>query len=304
MNARNRFRLVFASALSVAMLMPLATTAYASGSLSVKKIGTKTAPYKKSVTVSPSYKRTGNVQVSSALLTVKKGKKTVKKNAKKVKLKAGTYKVTQKVKYRTWSNTKARKVVVTPGQKLFSEYLTADGDPFIDQCTYTAVSRPNLTMQCNVMKWVSDSDVSLGNFKVTGSFTEDVSGYVTYKIDGASHSGYTSVPVVGGFFDLDALGVVGISATKNLHETITKRKYSKYKTKTKTHKLKVKQGKKPGRTDPISAWKCPSWAPIKGNANSGIYHMKHQRFYHKTKPEDCFSSEKAARKAGYRKSKV
>lgn len=60
----------------------------------------------------------------------------------------------------------------------------------------------------------------------------------------------------------------------------------------------------PHRTDPTSLWNCPSWAPIKGNASSMIYHMPGQRFYSRTQPEDCFSSESAARNAGYRKAKV
>lgn len=60
----------------------------------------------------------------------------------------------------------------------------------------------------------------------------------------------------------------------------------------------------PLRTAPVSAWNCPSWAPIKGNANSGIYHVPSARFYQATKPEDCFRTEAAARAAGYRKAKV
>jgi hypothetical protein len=60
----------------------------------------------------------------------------------------------------------------------------------------------------------------------------------------------------------------------------------------------------PLRTAPVSAWNCPSWAPIKGNANSGIYHVPSARYYKATKPEDCFRTEAAARAAGYRKAKV
>jgi len=60
----------------------------------------------------------------------------------------------------------------------------------------------------------------------------------------------------------------------------------------------------PNRTDPIRAYTCPSWAPIKGNADSMIYHMPWQRFYKVTDPEDCFRTEAAAKQAGYRKSKV
>jgi hypothetical protein len=60
----------------------------------------------------------------------------------------------------------------------------------------------------------------------------------------------------------------------------------------------------PLRTAPVSAWNCPSWAPIKGNANSGIYHVPSAQFYQATKPEDCFRTEAAAQAAGYRKAKV
>lgn len=59
----------------------------------------------------------------------------------------------------------------------------------------------------------------------------------------------------------------------------------------------------PGRTTPISTWNCPAWAPIKGNAQSMIYHVRGGASYAKTKPEACFSTESAAVKAGYRKSK-
>jgi hypothetical protein len=51
-----------------------------------------------------------------------------------------------------------------------------------------------------------------------------------------------------------------------------------------------------------SGWDCPSWAPIKGNASSMIYHVPSGSFYSRTNPEECFSTESAAIKAGYRKS--
>lgn len=60
----------------------------------------------------------------------------------------------------------------------------------------------------------------------------------------------------------------------------------------------------PSRTAPASAWNCPAWAPIKGNANSGIYHMPGQRYYKATKPEDCFRTQTAPKNAGYRAAKV
>ncbi|WP_113716019.1 sunset domain-containing protein [Arthrobacter dokdonensis] len=68
--------------------------------------------------------------------------------------------------------------------------------------------------------------------------------------------------------------------------------------------VKVAPAPKPASSKPASKWNCPAWAPIKGNAPSRIYHLKGQRFYNKTTPEICFTTESAARNAGYRKSKV
>ncbi|MFT4229309.1 MAG: hypothetical protein QM602_03365 [Microbacterium sp.] len=59
----------------------------------------------------------------------------------------------------------------------------------------------------------------------------------------------------------------------------------------------------PSSTAP-SGGRCPSWAPIKGNASSMIYHLPGQRFYDVTDPEECFRTESAAQEAGYRKAKV
>ncbi|MFE6995298.1 cell wall-binding repeat-containing protein [Microbacterium sp. NPDC057659] len=60
----------------------------------------------------------------------------------------------------------------------------------------------------------------------------------------------------------------------------------------------------PGRTVPIDSWNCPSWAPIKGNASSMIYHVPGGAYYARTNPEECFRTETDARNAGYRKSKL
>ncbi|MHA7306199.1 sunset domain-containing protein [Arthrobacter sp. TMN-49] len=68
--------------------------------------------------------------------------------------------------------------------------------------------------------------------------------------------------------------------------------------------VKVVPAPKATSAKPASKWNCPAWAPIKGNAPSKIYHLKGQRLYLKTTPEICFSTEAAAKAAGYRKSKV
>jgi micrococcal nuclease len=58
-----------------------------------------------------------------------------------------------------------------------------------------------------------------------------------------------------------------------------------------------------GSVSPLPGGDCPAEAPIKGNANSGIYHVASGQFYGKTKAEQCFATEQDAQNAGFRKSK-
>lgn len=59
-----------------------------------------------------------------------------------------------------------------------------------------------------------------------------------------------------------------------------------------------------GSVPPVSAYDCPASHPIKGNANSMIYHVPGGRYYGVTKPEECFATESAAVAAGYRRSQA
>lgn len=54
------------------------------------------------------------------------------------------------------------------------------------------------------------------------------------------------------------------------------------------------------RIGPVALNTCPDWAPIKGAA--GVYHVPGGRRYNTTHPEECFRTEAAAVKAGYRRS--
>ena len=67
-------------------------------------------------------------------------------------------------------------------------------------------------------------------------------------------------------------------------------------------------------TDTVAAPTSPSWIapvngacpvthPVKGNANSGIYHVPGGRFYDATLPERCYRDESAAEADGMRASK-
>jgi endonuclease YncB( thermonuclease family) len=49
---------------------------------------------------------------------------------------------------------------------------------------------------------------------------------------------------------------------------------------------------------------CPSYAPIKGNRDSMIYHRPGQQYYGVTVPEQCFRTAAAAERAGYRAAKI
>lgn len=62
--------------------------------------------------------------------------------------------------------------------------------------------------------------------------------------------------------------------------------------------------------DPVRRWvapvdgRCPDGYPIKGNDNSGIYHVPGGRFYERTVPERCYADEADAIADGYRRAKA
>lgn len=56
-----------------------------------------------------------------------------------------------------------------------------------------------------------------------------------------------------------------------------------------------------GSYRPVSTWSCPSYAPIKGNEGSWIYHPRSSPWYAQTTPEQCFATEGAAKAAGFRR---
>lgn len=53
------------------------------------------------------------------------------------------------------------------------------------------------------------------------------------------------------------------------------------------------------RIGPIAPYTCPAWAQIKGKA--GVYYLPGARGYDATHPDECFRTENAAIKAGYRR---
>ena len=63
-------------------------------------------------------------------------------------------------------------------------------------------------------------------------------------------------------------------------------------------------GSTPGGSVTPVGGECPSSAPIKGNANSMIYHRPDQQYYDVTVAEECFATAAQAEAAGYRAAKV
>jgi hypothetical protein len=126
----------------------------------------------------------------------------------------------------------------------------------------------------------------------TGSWTPGTSFSYRWYANGASISGATGA----------TLAVSAGMAGKRISVMVTGTKAG-YLTASKTSSATAAIGY-PSRTAPTGTWTCPSWAPIKGNADSMIYHMPYGRYYDATNPEECFRTESAAVAAGYRKSKV
>lgn len=279
-----------------------APAAAASGSVTISKIKGKKAPYNRTVTIKPQVRKSGKVVIAKKTLTVKRGSKTVAKNKTSVKLKAGTYRVTQKVTYRTFTNKVTsrkveRKVVgveayddvnvtcVASGVEV--EYLDSESDePW----------GADVTLECTSPRFdgplTFDAYLYYDDEEWWGYSNDDHYGFSTYSFSG------TDGTIAGSLYSDEDLML-----TKIVTEKKTKRVYSKVKTKSASQKLVITSGKKPSWVWGSGGWNCPAAYPIKGNASSMIYHVPGGAYYSRTKPEQCFATESAARAEGYRRSK-
>lgn len=126
----------------------------------------------------------------------------------------------------------------------------------------------------------------------TGTWTQHTTFRYQWYVDGKAVRGATARTFT--------LRPAHVGATVRVRVTGSRSGYSTYsRTSTATSRVTY-----PNRTAPATRTTCPRWAPIKGNADSMIYHLRGQRFYNVTHPEECFRTEAAARAAGYRKAKV
>lgn len=90
---------------------------------------------------------------------------------------------------------------------------------------------------------------------------------------------------------------------KNVTVAVTGRKAGFTTVTTKSSAVTIK----PAKAKPKSTYTCPPGYPIKGNkttrhSSDWIYHVPGGQYYDATAPEECFVSELAAQRAGYRKS--
>ncbi len=237
--------------------------------------------------------------MKSKTLTVKHGKKTVAKNKKSVKLAAGTYKVTTKATYKTYRLKTTTKTVTKKkvGVAMFTDatvsctptYVRSDGYGDFDIKAGCTSTRFDGTRKVSMTLW-DEGDGTYWGFDET-------------TVDSLTA---TAVPVVGKSFGATLNPGDDLKKSYQAKQTTTTKVWSKTKSKSLTQKLVIKKGKRPNHTAPISAYNCPSWAPIKGNQSSRgpwIYHVPGGRWYDVTKPEECFTTAAAARAAGYRASK-
>lgn len=282
--------------LSAAFLLSgvaVAPTASAAGdSVSIGKLPQANAPYGKKATVKPKLKKSGKVKVLSKTLTVKQRGKSVAKNRKSAKLKPGTYRVTTKVKYRSYKIVKTTK---TARKRVVS--VPAWDETYVS-CTARNVVARYATAEFDAVCTGRDFD---GTLTLVDVFVIGSDGDFTGLADDATLS-FTSLPDEGATFAAWLEPEDDLYQVRQVKETTSRKVWSKTKTKTRTQNLTVKAGQRPSRTTPNSWGECPSWAPIKGNRGSyaWIYHEPGSTYYSRTNAEECFSTTTAARRAGYR----
>jgi hypothetical protein len=269
-----------------------------------KTIAGKTAPYGGKATIRPAASVAKGVHHVSTRLSVKQGEKTVASNKTSVALKAGTYRTTTSVKYRL-------PVYTTSTVKQTRNELVANPDK--------AAKMTCTVVELAPAEEMPDEGILPLRLTCTGPFDGKYETYAGYFTDTEENRNNDLVGFVLWLDNWDSTTsikpVVGAKASPSLFpekalykkvttsKTVTKKSWSGTYTATKTQNLRISAGKKPVRVAGTGGYSCPAGYPVKGNADSMIYHVRGGAFYAKTKPEECFSTTAAARKAGYRASK-
>lgn len=280
-------------ALTAPGLVAAPPAAAADTRLTIARIPTVTAPYGKKATIKPKVTRTGQVKLLSKSLTVKQGKRTVVRDKTSAKLKPGTYRVTTKLKYRTYKLARSTKTVK---QKVVGVEAWTE-----TRVTCTASSVETYT-------WGAELDATCtgtafdGTFPIRGLSVFGEPGDYTGYTDNYDSLDFAWLPSPGEKFSATLMPADDIYRTTTVRRTTTRKVWSGTKVKSRTQNLIVKAGKRPSRTTPDAWGECPGWAPIKGNRGSydWIYHVPGSTYYSRTIAEECFTTRRAAENAGYR----
>ncbi|MBC9225611.1 hypothetical protein GL325_04680 [Aeromicrobium sp. 636] len=291
-----RRNLALVALLGAALFGGLVTAPVASAApaVSIKKISNKKVAYGARATIKPSVRAARTTKVVSKRLTVKVGKKTIAKNRASVRLKSGKYKVTTTVRFRIRKDR-------TTQSKVAKNVLTV---PAYHDTPVTCVAN-NVRGEFGPLTY--DLACTGALFDGTHTFydvTDDGSGTIwAWDSRGSYISGPATMASEGARFSLTLSPGYDLYQLRMVTVKKTVTTWSGMKTTKKSQSLTVKQRPRPNRADPDAWGECPSWAPIKGNGDSMIYHVPGGRYYEATIAEECFRTEGAARAAGYRASR-
>lgn len=217
-----------------------ATAARSAAGVSITPITRATAPYRKRAVVRPRYRASGQVAVSDARLTVSRAGRTIATNRRSVSIPPGTYRVTQRVTYRTYTLRSSRATVVPAGAR-FESYDYVYGQFWSSSCSVTAWSPDGAapgtgtgTLGCEVF---SDEGLTAS---FTYPFTYDGS---TLRTEGDRVAGVVvpgSEPAVGDGVYFDSL-----LTTAPITRPASVRVYGGLRSVKRTSTLRVKAGAKP-----------------------------------------------------------
>jgi len=292
LTTRRRLGPVLIVVMALGAALVTAPPASAAPAVSIRKIANKKVSYGKKATIRPAVRAASRTRVVSKRITVRRGSKTIARNRSSVRLGSGTYKLTTSVRFRVRSSKVVR-------SRQMRNVLTV---PMYGQTPVTCVASN-----------VRTEPETVFDLTCTGRAFDGAHRFLDVRPSGGAISEWnpesswltgTAVPPTEGTamslslfpgFDLYQRRTVTVS------RTITR--WSGVKTTRRTQSLTITQRPRPKRADPYPSGECPSWAPIKGNGDSMIYHVPGGRWYDVTNAEECFATEGAARAAGYRASR-
>lgn len=255
--------LVVAGLLAVSGVFLTPATAQAATTVTIKTIPGKTVAKGKKATVKPVVKKSGKVKISSKTLTVKRGSKTVAKNKKSVKLSAGTYKVTTKVKYKTYKlkkkTTTTTKNVVTVGM----------------------FDRTSVTCTASSVDASSGWDVTFNATCKGSKFDGSVKLYdLTYYPEDGDHGSWDSklsyLTWTGGVKNGKSFRAVlepdrDLKKKKAVKKTTTVKVWSKTKSKSSTQKLVIKTKATPKKKASSSSAYYANCSAVRAAGKAPIY---------------------------------